>query len=192
MNQIIKNIVAALEDKFLLLILILALFLSAAPSRAQVTGTYINPRITTVFNQPVTNGGNYTFIATNWLNASGWHNVNFILSEIATNWISGLPTTNNIGTNQIGILLYGSAGSGNNYTNAAAGTNFVYTLNPILTWSNNITATNIISGIWTNLTQGVGDSWLLYKGTIACTLTNANATAVTNATWLQIDAVITP
>ncbi len=160
------------------LIMTLALCLCASVAKSQGIGTYVTPRINTVFNQWVTNGGSYTFYGTNWLNPSGWHNVNWQLSELGTN---------SIGTNQVPISFYGSAGSGNNYTNAAAGTNFVYTAQPLLTWLNNLTATTTSSGNWTNLTQGVGDNWLVYKGTTTVVCTNAGS-----GFYLQIDEVITP
>jgi hypothetical protein len=152
----------------------------ALPARAQV-GTYVAPRINTVFNQWVTNTGSYTFLATNWLNASGWHNVNWQISEVGTN---------NIGTNMVPVSIFGSAGSGNSYTNAAAGTNYVYTSPALLVWPNNLTATTTSSGTWTNLTQSAGDSWLWYKGTFTVTCTNTGSPL--GGFYLQIDQIVTP
>ena len=147
-----------------------------AQSNAQVTGTYVVPRINTVFNQWVTNGGSYTFYATNWLSAQGWHNVNWQLSELGTN---------NIGTNLVPVSFFGSAGNGNSYTNTAAGTNFVYST-ALLTWPNALTAATNSTGNWTNLTQNVADNWLWFKGTFTVGSTNVGGFN------LQIDEVITP
>jgi hypothetical protein len=172
---IIEKFTEALREKFLWLLLVMALLWSAVPARAQI-GTYVTPRINTVFNQWVTNGGSYTLYGTNWLSPSAWHNINWMLSEAGTN---------NIGTNQVGGFFTGSAGSGNSYTNSAAGTNFVYS-STLLGWTNNLTATTNSTGTWTNMTQNVGDGWLWFKGTFTVLSTNVGGFN------LQIDQIVTP
>jgi len=190
MKKLIKKIVGAARTKIMLLLLALLLAFSLQPSAFGQVGTYVTPRISTVFNQWVTNQGTYTFYATNYLCMSGWHNVNWQISE----W-----GTNNMGTNFLPINIYGSSGSGNNYTNAAAGTNFVYTSSGLIApWPGAIggtgaaglaSNTNTLFGIWTNMTQNVADGFQVFKGTFTVGATNSATIAGFN---LQIDEVITP
>jgi hypothetical protein len=168
------------------LLLAASLTCGLAISASAQVGTYVAPRINTVFNQPVSNTVTYTFYGTNWLNMTGWHNMNWIFSEYAY----GPGGTNQIGTNQLAVNLYGSPGNGNNYTNAAAGTNFVFIPTPLQNWTNNLTASNTLAaGFWTNTTQNLGDGFLWFKGAVTVGCTNA---AVSNQFYLQIDQIITP
>lgn len=171
-----KTILNPLEDVLRVLLLALVALLAIESAEAQI-GTYVTPRPYTVYNSFVTNGQSITFYGTNYLNYSGYHNVNWFLSEYGTN---------NIGTNLVGITIAGSFGSGNNYTNPAAGTNYLYT-GTLIAWTNAPTvATNTTTPAWTNITQSLGDGMLLFKGTATVTCTNAGGF------WLQIDEVITP
>lgn len=189
-----KNIIRKIRRTLRCVAIGVAVGVSAAaftPQNAQAQiGTYVAPRITTVFNQWVTNTGGaftYSFIATNWLSPSAWHNCNWYVSQWGTNMV---------GTNTLTINIYGCPGSGNNYTNAAVGTNYAYTVQPLLSWYQNLSAyTNGLtwtnSPTWTNQTQNTLDGFLWLKGTIAVANTNF-CNSVPNGYYLQIDQILTP
>lgn len=167
----IKSIRALRRNLAALALIALAAFSLAPVAQAQITtGSYVVPRPATIYNGFVTNGVTYTTYATNLLNPFGWHNGTFALSESQNN-----GNTNSIGTNQVTINVYGQIGPSSSYTNAAAGTNFATSTAPLITWVNNVTATNTYGSSMTNVSQTQGDGYGIYKVTIAVGCTNQPA-----------------
>lgn len=164
------------------------------PLQAQI-GTYVTPRLTTIYTNTITAAVTSPMVTgTNFLNYSGFHQPAFVLTITATNTLQA-PNGASASTNGALTLFFDQViGPGSGYTNSLLGTNVAITTTQPLQWTVLLggntnyptqTYTNLVT--ITNLGASFADSipaWRLTKIT----------TVVTNPSGfnIQLDQSIAP
>jgi hypothetical protein len=158
--------------------------LPVAPARAQ-TGTYVVPRVYTLWSGTLNNALNSTNIGavlTNQLNYSGFHQIDLW----ATRLPAGPSTNNYMASSNDTISLDFSPGIANGYSNSVAGTNVVFTTTTPFTW--------VLPNTGTNLDVRSTNLQAFWVDGVAQVRVTKISSVTTNSygELMQLDATITP
>ena len=192
MKKTIKTLAGKLGRKLIIVLAALGLWASVVqPAQAQI-GTYVVPRVYTLWYGTLTNAQSITNVVTftNMLNMSGWHNIDL--------WATYAPAyQTNVGmwASNIALSLDFSPGTGNLYSNSVTGST-----NTSAGWSNNVVWTTSHPWTWTlpntgnqtniyvtNIPAFFGDGVMWFKGSWL-----TSATTNQNGAQIQFDVTLTP